>query len=186
MFKSILLTLSLSMFGLASAFAQRVDPVVLSHASCAMAEPLSPEIAAFRVLEMSQVLTRDKVGNVMLYGGMPDPEGGFLKVFNTYPSRVAVATKKGVPYGLIGSRYSKEAQIADVDILKAFAKGLQRDFTMMPFDSPLFKQTPVFAYAGMSDRPVAGESTHLLLIGLTTGERLVFCAPKAMLNRMLF
>lgn len=180
---SILLVLS----GLAfNVNAQKIDSKIVAQANCSQDLTLSPEEASFRVMEMSRVLTRKQLGEVSVYSSLPDPDAGFMKVYGAVVSRVTVVTKRGLPFAVVGATFEKEAKIKDMEILEAYAKGLKKDFVMAEIQSPILKSIPDFQYAAMSSVSVSDNDKYLLMVSTSKGSRTVFCAPKALLTRILF
>lgn len=162
------------------------DPVVVKHASCLADEVLPAEVAAFRVMEMSKVMNKERLGSLTVYAAAMDNTQPLPRIHKMIPSRFMVLTRSGMSEALIGATFiEKGSRLTDAQLLGSYAGALKNDFIIQEINTPNLRIAKALT-AGISKTPVRGPDTHLLFVKLADGERLVVCGPKPVLNRLLF
>lgn len=175
--------LAVALWASAPASAQsRMDPNLESAARCELEKPMTPEVAAFRLLQSSHVVSRETLGSLVVYLGALDSRTG-VNLFNMNPTRWAVVTRSGQSDAMVGALYSGDSPIGDSSILGSYQGGLKRKIDLVAFTTPTLTSSGVQS-ALISSQPARGRN-HLMLAKLKNGDRLLMCASLDQLQRFV-
>lgn len=160
----------------------RMDATLESAARCELEKPMTPEVAAFRLLQSAHVVSREPLGSLVVYMGALDPKTG-VNLFNMNPTRWAVITRSGQPDAMVGALYSGDSPITDSSILGSYQGGLKRKIDLTAFTTPTLAKSGVQS-AHVSATPTRGRN-HLMLAKLKGGDRLLVCASLDQIQRFV-
>lgn len=178
----MILTLVLSLGVTSMAQAQSLDPQVAAGARCELAKSMPPELAAFRLLQSSKIITHETFGPLEVYMGALLPKAK-VNLFGMTPTRWGIINRTGQPDAMIGVLYSADAPIANNDIVAAYQGGLKRQITLTALRGSALNAAEV-TQAFVSQQPVK-QTNYLLMALLKNGDRLVACAPLEQITRFV-
>lgn len=168
--------------GAAAQGADRLDVNLEAAAKCSSATPVSPSLAAYRLLLSSKVVTRDRKGPVTIYAA-PMAQNSAIKIWGLTPTKMVVVEREGSASALVGSLFSADFPLTNAQIVGAFQGGLKRQLDFRPLARTSMGGFPVSALE-VTAEPVF-QTSHLVNVKMASGERVVLCATTAQIEGLL-
>lgn len=154
---------------------------ITKYLRCEQSSEISKEVLIFKLLMSSDILIREPRGDFNIFAGTI--KSGTVSVYGLSPSRIAILSRQGSDEVLVGSLFSKDFPLKEMQILGAFQGGLKRKIDFNDWFSK-GQKTLKAEKIMISSEPVSND--NFLVAGvLEGGEKFVTCAKKRIINEIL-
>lgn len=137
---------------------------------------------AYRLLQMSQVVTHERWNGNSLYMGAFDQKGKRMEIHNMIPSRYFLITKTGGAEDWVAGALLP-VQLDEKHIVGAFSAGLKKKISMM--NVPGMPKTAGADNWRISEDPIFGANHLGLALLAETKETIAFCVTQKAMSTIL-